>query len=134
MIQPPVSNINPHPVYDYSAYTGAAPTASSYVNPNAGIGACSNLVSGLSSVASCTLGILNAIIPIIVALTVVWIIWGAFGLTKSEGEDRKKWRDVILYGIVGLFVMVSIYGLVHILTGTFGLTGGGLPPVHINFQ
>lgn len=104
-----------------------------YSQPATGIAACQTLTtSGFAGVAQCALGILNTIIPIIVAITVVYIIWGAFGLTRSEGEDRKKWRDVILYGIVGLFVMVSIYGLVAILTGTFGLSGGSLPSVQIN--
>ena len=92
---------------------------------------CQN-ITAFSGVVSCSLSIINSIIPVIIAITVVWIIWGAFGLTRSEGEGRKKWRDVILYGIVGLFVMVSVYGLVNILTGTFGgLSGGSLPSVHI---
>jgi len=80
---------------------------------------CTSLTT-FSNLTSCVLGIINSVIPVILALTVVWIIWSAFNLTKSDGEEaRKEWRDAILYGIVGLFVMVSIYGLVNILTGTF---------------
>ena len=92
---------------------------------------CTTLTT-LSNLKDCTVGIINSVIPIIVALTVLWIIWGAFSLTKSEGEDRKKWRDVILYGIIGLFVMVSIYGLVNILTGTFKFTGTGITAPNIS--
>ncbi len=101
------------------------------------INGCSSLsTNGFAAVTQCALGILNSIIPIIVALTVLYVIWGAFGLARSDGEeDRKKYRDIILYGIVGLFVMVSIYGLVNILSGTFGgLSGGKLPPVQINIS
>ena len=113
-----------------------------YVAPSSGnsapatISGCSSLsTGGFASVAQCAIGILNTIIPVIVALTVIYVIWGAFGLTRSDGEDRKKYRDIILYGILGLFIMVSIYGLVNILTGTFpGLTGGGLPSVQVNLK
>ena len=111
------------------------PYTSSTASPS-GISACGTLsTGGFASVAQCAIGILNTIIPVIVALTVIYVIWGAFGLTRSDGEDRKKYRDIILYGILGLFIMVSIYGLVNILTGTFpGLTGGGLPSVQVNLK
>ena len=67
---------------------------------------------------------INSIIPVILAVTVLWIIWSAFNLTKSDGEEaRKEWRNAILYGVVGLFVMVSIYGFVNILIGTFSFGG-----------
>ncbi len=82
---------------------------------------CASL-STYSNLVSCVIGIINSVIPVIVAITVLYIVWGAFNLTKSEGEDRKKWSQVILYGIIGLFIMVSIYGLVNILVGTFGFT------------
>ncbi len=77
-----------------------------------------------ASVVNCALTLINSVIPIIVAITVLWIIWGAFNLTKSDGEEaRKEWRNAILYGIIGLFVMVSIYGFVNILIGTFSFGG-----------
>ena len=76
-----------------------------------------------STVTGCAMSIINSVIPVVVAITVLWIIWGAFNLTKSEGADRNKWRDVILYGIVGLFVMISIYGFVNLLSGTFSFGG-----------
>ena len=94
-----------------------------------GLSACESLTtSGLKGVGQCALGIINAIIPIIIAGTVVWVIWGSFNLVKSEEkEDRKKYGNVILYGVIALFVMVSVYGLVNILAGTFtGLQGGSV--------
>jgi len=105
--------------------TGPASTyvTNAQTNSLSGLSSCSNLTT-FQSVVSCTLAIINSIIPIIIAITVVWIIWSAFNLTKSDGEEsRKEWRNAILYGIVGLFVMVSVFGLVNILTGTFGFGG-----------
>lgn len=66
--------------------------------------------------------ILNPAIQVLIAVAVVLFL---FGIVKyiSSGDDeakRKEAKNYIIYGIVGLFVMVSVWGLVGILTGTFG--------------
>lgn len=67
--------------------------------------------------------ILNAVIPIIIALAVVYILWGIVqSFVKGGEEERKAGHMKILYGIIGLFIMVSIWGLVNILVGTTGLS------------
>ena len=83
---------------------------------------CTSLTT-YSNLTGCAIGIINSIIPVLLALTVLWIIWSTFNLVKSDGDSRKEWRDAILYGIIGLFIMVSIYGLVNILTVTFQFGG-----------
>ena len=87
--------------------------------PSSGLSSCSNITSGFSALVSCALSIINSVIPIIIALMIVWVTWSAFNMTRVEGEKRDEYRNAILYGIVGIFVAVSIYGLVAILTGTF---------------
>ncbi|HEY4511975.1 MAG TPA: pilin [Candidatus Paceibacterota bacterium] len=64
----------------------------------------------------------NQIIPIIITLTVLVIIWGIFMMVLAGGEDKKaKAKDIILWGTVGLFVMLSIWGLVNFLGRTLNL-------------
>lgn len=68
---------------------------------------------------------IKTLVPLIVGLTLLYFIWGIFQLVRSNSEDsRKEAIGVITYGIVSLFVMVSVWGLVSILTSTF--FGGGL--------
>lgn len=80
-------------------------------------------------------GILNAVIPFIIGLTVLVIIWGIFTyVTEAANEEKRtEAKQFILYGIIGLFCMLSIWGLVNILVGTFGLTNkiepGQIPTV-----
>lgn len=79
-------------------------------------------VTNSSSLFNAILSILNAIIPIIIALAVVYILWGLVQSFIMAGEeDRKKGHSKILYGIVALFIMLSIWGLVNILVNTTGL-------------
>ena len=67
--------------------------------------------------------ILNAVIPIIIALAVVYILWGIVqAYIKGDEESRKAGHLKILYGIIGLFIMLSIWGLVNILVNTAGLS------------
>ena len=67
--------------------------------------------------------ILNAVVPIIIALGVVYILWGIIqSYTRGDEEKRKEGHMKVLYGIIALFVMVSIWGLVNILVGTAGLS------------
>lgn len=59
-------------------------------------------------------------IPILIFISAIVFVWGVFRYVIAEGEDRKKSRDVMLYGIIGLFVMVSVWGLVAVVKNTFG--------------
>ncbi len=67
-------------------------------------------------------GLLKPIVPVIVSLAVVAFLYGVFKyIFASGGEEKEKGRDFMIWGIVGLFVMVSIWGFVSILSDTLNL-------------
>lgn len=70
---------------------------------------------------------INDIIILIIALGVVWVVYLAFMLIKAEGDKKEEARNSIIYGIVGIFVMVSIWGLVNIFVNTFKLNNEDVP-------
>ncbi|MEN9613751.1 MAG: hypothetical protein RLZZ347_58 [Candidatus Parcubacteria bacterium] len=70
---------------------------------------------------------INDIIVFIVALGVVWVVYLAFLLIKVEGEKKDEARNSIIYGLVGIFVMISIWGLVNIFVNTFQLDNDTKP-------
>ena len=67
--------------------------------------------------------ILNNLIILFFALAVVFFLYGILKYIASGGEEegREKSKQVMLYGIIGLFVMVSFWGFVNILINTFEL-------------
>lgn len=79
-------------------------------------------VTGIINWASCTL--YKAVIPLLFALGTAGFIWGIiqYYLNPDNEEKRKKGKSFIIGGLIALFVMVSMWGMVGILTGTFGFT------------
>ena len=70
--------------------------------------------------------ILDTVLPLIIALAVVYFVWGIFKYVMAGDDDAKAAaKDKIIYGVVGLFVMISVWGLVNILVNTFGISNQG---------
>lgn len=66
-------------------------------------------------------GILRPLVPLLVGLAVVVFIYGVIVFTFSEGGEKKEEaKNYMFWGIIGLFVMVSIWGMVAVLQRTFG--------------
>jgi len=80
----------------------------------------------------------NAVVPVLIALGVLYFVWGVVTYVISSDEEAKKTgRNRIIYGIIGLAVIIGVWGLVNVLRNTFGLnnnTNIQLPtvPVIIN--
>ena len=118
--------------YDFDLETGATlnNTRPNLVGSNSSV-ANSPQLSGCRSIqnvdglVSCALSTLKVVIYFLFSFAFIYTLYGAFRFIGAEGDSRDKWRDVIVYGIIGLFVMTSIWGLVGILDGTFGLSGVG---------
>lgn len=70
--------------------------------------------------------IMNIIIPLLITAAVIYIIAGILKyVTASDGDKQAEGRTMIISGVVGLFVIVSIWGLVAILNSTFGIQQSG---------
>lgn len=69
------------------------------------------------------------IMPLLILAALVLFLFGIVRLFFFKGAeaDNKKNRDFVLYGIVALFVMVSVWGLVNILRSTFSLDNDNIP-------
>lgn len=84
-------------------------------------------VTNINDVSSKLLGIGNIILYLLIAAAVIFIVWNVVMYLVKDGEDKSKSAGNILWGIVGLFIIVSIWGLVNILTNTFKTTPTNQP-------
>lgn len=66
--------------------------------------------------------ILRNILPIIISIAVIWFIYNVFAYAISGDEEKKgAAKNNMIWGIVALFVMISVWGLVGVLTKTLNL-------------
>ena len=81
-------------------------------------------IEDVISWAQCVLSV--AVVPLLVTLAMVAFIWGViqYYLNPGNEEKRKKGKDFIIGGLIALFVIIAMWGLVNILTTTFGFTFG----------
>lgn len=95
-------------------------------NPDQGNTAgCNSVDPGTIQAIICNIGnILDILIPILIILGVVYFVWGVVTYVISSDEEAKKaGKDRMIFGIIGLVVIVAMWGLVGIVTKTFGLSG-----------
>lgn len=90
-------------------------------------------VNSVQDLASFTINLINNVaVPLVFALAFIVFIWGIFQYFILGGHDdakKKLGRSLMIWGIVGFALMVSVWGLVHILTGTLSLNNSQqLPP------
>lgn len=81
-------------------------------------------VTDFCGLASYVIGLLqNAVIPLLMTLAVAFFVWGVtqYVLNPASSEEREKGQQYMIWGILGLFVIVAVWGLVAILTNTFGI-------------
>lgn len=82
-------------------------------------------------------GLLNWVIylagralPLLILAALVLFLFGIvkrFFLGGKDAAERTEAGKYILWGIVALFVMVSVWGLVNVLSSTFNLENNRIP-------
>ena len=73
------------------------------------------------------IGIINTVIvPVIFALAFLVFIWGVFQFVVNAGDETKRTegRKFILWGLLGIVVLFSVWGFVNLLLSTLGI----MPP------
>lgn len=77
--------------------------------------------------------IFDPIVLLISGLALIYFLIGVFKYIQSTGDETKRKDGVTMmtYGIIGLFIMVSFWGLVHVLDNTFLFDKSAITPSSI---
>jgi hypothetical protein len=84
------------------------------------------LAADLNSVLDTIGDLIGTATPIIVALALLFFFYGLAKYILNSGDEEKKseGKGIMIWGIIALFVMVSVWGLVNLLANTFDVNDG----------
>ena len=68
--------------------------------------------------------VLNPLILLVFAVATLIFFFGIFELIRDSqsGKEAGDAKAKVLWGLVGMFIMMSAYGLVHLIINTFGIS------------
>ena len=69
--------------------------------------------------------ILAKIIPIMFALAIIYFFWGLIKYIQGAGDPKQaaEGKSIMIWGVIAIAVMISIYGLVAWLQSSLGISG-----------
>lgn len=71
----------------------------------------------------------DQVIPLLIVIATIIFMVGILRYVTAGGDEEKikAGRNMLIFGIVALAVMISMWGLVKILIDTFGVGGTPIP-------
>ncbi|MBI5645032.1 hypothetical protein HY970_02930 [Candidatus Kaiserbacteria bacterium] len=88
-----------------------------------GVGGSSGTASGLLGTLALANRILNGLVGLAVLAAILAFFWGLLKyLFQGGGENKSEGLKIMFYGVIAIFVMVSIWGIIRLLQNTFGVT------------
>ncbi len=80
-----------------------------------------------SSVLGVIGNLINQAIPILISAAVLWFIIGIIRFVIAGDADKKAdARRTVIQGLIGLFIIVSMWGIVFFIGNTFGVGSVGV--------
>lgn|SRR5574343_821481 len=61
----------------------------------------------------------NLFLTLVISASVLFIVWNIFKYFIQEGEEQKKGAMNVMYGVIGLVLIFSIWGLVNLVRNSF---------------
>lgn len=88
-------------------------------------------LNNLSTLATQIGELVDLLLPIAVTLAVLFFFWGLAEFILASGEEsaKEEGRRKMIWGVVALFVIVSIWGIIAFLGNLLGIGQGGQAPV-----
>jgi len=85
----------------------------------------------LDNVASEILTVVTVAVPVLTGLALAFFLWGlvVFLARTSNDQARTEGKRHMIWGIIGLAVLVSTWGIVQVVVALFGLEEGAVPPL-----
>lgn len=78
-------------------------------------------LSVLETMAGSLRAIVEVLIPVAFGLGILAFFWGLVKYLFGSDHDKEQAKKTMLWGVIAIFVMASIWGLVQFIGQTFGV-------------
>jgi hypothetical protein len=67
--------------------------------------------------------VIEALIPVLIGLAILAFFWGLvrFVFAAGDEEARERGKKIMIWGIIAIFIMIALWGIINFLLDTFGL-------------
>lgn len=71
--------------------------------------------------------IIDLLIPMAFALAIIYFFWGVAKYIGNAGDPKKadEGKSIMIYGVIAIAVMASLYGIIAYLQQSLGVDAGG---------
>ena len=87
----------------------------------------------LSDIINTIVSYLGDILFLLMALAVVIFVWYVIKYFIMPNESRKEAGQYVMYSLIGFFVILSMWGIVSVISNTLDIGGAG-PQTWDNFR
>ena len=72
--------------------------------------------------------VINLIIELLGGVALFYFFWGIATYIKAAGDEKalEKGKNIMIWGVIALFVLTSVGGLIRLMQDQFGIQGGGI--------
>ncbi len=80
-----------------------------------------NSTTDLKGVIAIVASYMNSIVELLMGLAVVFFVWYIIKYFMRPSDNRGEAAQYVMYSLIGFFVILSFWGIVNILRGSFNL-------------
>ncbi len=66
--------------------------------------------------------VVAGLIPVMIGLTFIFFAWNMIQYIRSESSDKEKYKSSLIWSVIAIVLVVSIWGIVNLLQSIFGAT------------
>jgi len=73
--------------------------------------------------------IAGGVIPVLIGIALLIFFWGIVKFVFSQGSEKAQTdgKKIMIWGLIALFVMLSVWGIIKFFQDAFGLSNLGPP-------
>lgn len=75
------------------------------------------------------MGLVRFAVPLLITLALIAFFWGLVQYIFKGAKGAAAGKNIMLWGLIALFVMVSVWGIISMAQDALGIRGSDVPEI-----